>query len=553
MANFWDAAPVVQGGKPKGNFWDAAPLAEEKPLNWSDVPGEMLRNAPSDAYEVASGIAGMVRHPVDTASNLNDVLKGAIAQSKTLQEANSFLAKHGLAIKRNLEAEAASPEVQKATAVGEGLKKSYGSVEGFKRQLAEHPIGTAMDASLVLGAPEAALARVPLKVAQTASKVIGKTANVLNPINVVTAPVKAITNRLASNSIIKDAGKTAATLKQASTEAYRVAEETAGKQKMTAQEFAAVVRGFAKEARAKNLGGALSETTDKLYSGSKAVLRDTAKILTGIIKGERPPPTFGELEGMRQSLRDLVRGEVNIKGEMSPDGRLASRFIDQIDDAVGKTPFKDARDAYRTLRKTQRIEEAIHNAEEARSSLDLAYKGEFKKIVKENYRKPMFSPSEMAAIRQVAGHGRINNLLEGLGRAGYSSKSITAGNVAGGVAAGLAASFGLDPVTAFALTTGTTSTAKAIGTKITKNAATRARDIVAQGGDNAALDARLSGAKSTIDTTVRAAGKTANIADAPQRGGRKPLRLANGSVYWNPAPAEYKRLIEQEGATPLTR
>lgn len=366
---------------------------------------------------------------------------------------------------------------------------------------------------------------------------------------IVTGAPLAGSKRLATNKVLRDASKTSKAMQQAKNDAYTLAEETVGKQQIELKEFADIVRGMNKEAVAKGVGGALSETTDKLYSNSKSIISDMSKILQGAARGERPPPTYGELEKFRQTLNDVVESSKDVAGKMDADGYLASRFISKLDDAIDKTPFQEARNAYKTLRKTQRIERAIAEAETRSSSLDLAYKNEFKKIIRENIKRPIFSKGEMEAIRQVGGTGRINNLLEGLGRAGFSSKSVTAGTVATGAAAMLGPLAGLDPLTAAALTAGITSGAKAAGTRMTKTAAERARNIVSQGGDNAALDAKLANVK---DDVVRR--RILAVENARQQSNdrkRRPLRLKNGSTYWNPAPEEYRRLIEEEGATPL--
>lgn len=399
---------------------------------------------------------------------------------------------------------------------------------------------------------KAAMTVIPAVASEAAGKAVeGSAAEpyVRAGVAIATGAPLAGSKRLATNKVLRNASKTSKAMQQAKNDAYKLAEETVGKQQIELKEFADIVRGMNKEAVAKGVGGALSETTDKLYSSSKSIISDMSKILQGAARGERPPPTYSELENFRQTLGDVVENSKDITGKMNKDGYLASRFISKLDDAIDKTPFQEARTAYKTLRKTERIERAIALAETRSSSTDLAYKNEFKKIVRENIARPLFSKGEMEAIRQVAGHGRINNLLEGLGRAGFSSKSVTAGSVASGAAAMLGPFVGLDPLTAAALTAGVTSTAKVAGTRMTKTAAERARNIVSQGGDNAALDAKITGAKSGVDQRRLLAIENARQQSNDRK--RRPLRLKNGSTYWNPAPEEYRRLIEEEGATPL--
>jgi hypothetical protein len=297
--------------------------------------------------------------------------------------------------------------------------------------------------------------------------------------------------RPTTNKILREASKTSKVMQEAKNIAYKQAEETVGKQQISTKEFAGIVRAMNKEAVAKGVGGALSETTDKLYSNSKSIISDMSKILQGVARGERPPPTYIELENFRQTLSDVVEDSKDLAGKMSKDGYLASKFIDHIDDGFSTTQFREARNTFKTLRKTQRLERAIAEAETRSSSTDLAYKNEFKKIVRENLKRPLFSPSEMEAIRQVSGTGRINNLLEGLGRGGFSSKSVTAGSVTTGLASMLSPLAGIDPLTGAALSAAATTGAKKLGTKLTKDAAERARNIVSQGGENTKLDAKM--------------------------------------------------------------
>lgn len=359
-----------------------------------------------------------------------------------------------------------------------------------------------------------------------------------------------ITHGLTSPStagVLKDTSQTLNVMRQAKTAAYKLAEDTAGKQQIALPEFGGIVRRMNAEAAKAGLGGPLSKTTDMLHPRAKAILSDVTRNMKDMLRGKNPLPTYADLENMRETLNKVIKESKDIKGNMNADGHLASQFIKHIDDVVGRTPFKAARDAYKTLRKTQRIEEAIHNAEEASSSLDLAYKREFKKIVKENYKIPRFTPAEMASIRQVAGHGKINNLLEGLGRAGFSSKSVAAGGVMTGLAGFVGPLIGIDPITSMAATSALTTGAKVLGTRMTKGRANVARDIVALGGENAATDARLAAAKTARLQNRAAVAETSTQQASDTK--RRPVKLKNGSMYWNPSPEEYRRLIASGEAT----
>jgi hypothetical protein len=276
------------------------------------------------------------------------------------------------------------------------------------------------------------------------------------------------------NAILKDASATSKALQAASKDAYTVAEQTVGKQSMDPGTFRRLVYGMNSVATQRGVGGALSEITDAMHGKAKQVVAGMSNIMQDVARGKRPAPTYGEIEQLRQTLNSEINGMKNAQGQLTPDGELLSRFRDKIDEVVMSTPFKDARNAYSTLRKTQRIEQAIADAESRSSSTDLAYKNEFRKLIRENSRKKLFSPAELKAIQQVAGHGKLNNLLEGLGRAGFSKANVFTpiATAAGGYAA-------LGPLGVLAPVA--TTAAKVIGTRMTKSAAGRARDIVALG------------------------------------------------------------------------
>lgn len=279
------------------------------------------------------------------------------------------------------------------------------------------------------------------------------------------------------NAVLKDASATSKALQAASKDAYTVAEQTVGKKVMDHGTFRRLVFGLNSVATQRGVGGGLSEITDAMHGRSKQIVAGMSDILRGVARGERPAPTYGEIEGVRQTLNADINSMRSVHGHLSADGELLSRFKDKIDEVVMTTPFKGAREAYQTLRKTQRIERAIEDAGTRASSADLAYKNEFRKLLRENRKTKMFSGAELKAIEQVAGHGKLNNLLEGIGRAGFSKA-----NVFTPIAAGVGGYAALGPLGALAPVV--TTAAKVVGTRMTKNAAGRARDIVALGPKN---------------------------------------------------------------------
>src|SRR5215468_11217703 len=54
------------------------PTEPEKPLAWSEVPGEAVRNLPSSAYSAAEAFVQPFIHPITTAQNLGSAGLGAL-------------------------------------------------------------------------------------------------------------------------------------------------------------------------------------------------------------------------------------------------------------------------------------------------------------------------------------------------------------------------------------------------------------------------------------------------------------------------------------------
>jgi hypothetical protein len=121
----------------------AAPVSAQEPAarQWSDVPGEALRNIPASAGKLASGIYEAATSPIQTLKGVGDVAAGGV--------------RSGLrAILPGLEApanEATMRQDQAASAAWDAMKNRYGGSEQLKRTLATDPVGALADISSVLG------------------------------------------------------------------------------------------------------------------------------------------------------------------------------------------------------------------------------------------------------------------------------------------------------------------------------------------------------------------------------------------------------------------
>lgn len=203
----------------------AAPAAQPS-RNWADVPGEALQNIPNSAANFAQSLAQPIMHPMDTLNGINNLALGAIQQVPMLQDANSFLASHGMAHKRDLAAEASGAPVKTAQAFGGMMKDRYGSEEGWKKTLATDPVGSAADISMLLSGGGTALARAPGVAARVGSRALTTAAELTNPINAITKPA-GLVGKLAANGV----GLTTGAGGDAVMQAFRAGERggTAGK------------------------------------------------------------------------------------------------------------------------------------------------------------------------------------------------------------------------------------------------------------------------------------------------------------------------------------
>lgn len=192
--------------------------APDKPLSWSDVPGQALRNLPSSAGKFGSDIYQAVRHPIDTASNVLDV-------------------GHGLAQKLGVSFDQDNPEdTAKADAVGKFFADRYGSMEGFKKALASDPVGVAGDLSTVLSGGETALARVPGLVGR-AGDLAGTVGRAIDPLTNV--------GRVAKGAATYVAAPVVGTMTGAGGDALRRAAQAGVEGGQAAEDFRAHMRGNA--------------------------------------------------------------------------------------------------------------------------------------------------------------------------------------------------------------------------------------------------------------------------------------------------------------------
>lgn len=261
--------------------------------------------------------------------------------------------------------------------------------------------------------------------------------------------------------------------------AYEAADTGIGKVRMTRDHVGQLQRGVNQVAAASGHGGPLSDTVKALYSQSLRTVDDLNRLGRGVRGGTTPPPTFGELEKMRQVLRK-VANQADAKGNLTPDAHMAQQFIGKIDDLMDATPFQKARKAHQTLRKAEMIEDALFRAEMGaganftQAGLETALRQQFRQMAvqlnKQNWRG--WTTAEKDAILKVVKGGPMQNLTR------------LAGAMAprGGLSQAFYAMLGLNaPYAAVPLAVGTSLARHGAQTKTVANAQ-RADALVRSGG-----------------------------------------------------------------------
>jgi len=181
MASYDQIIEALQKAHTAGDVENATKLAQaadamkkaglaQRQYSWSEVPGEFVKNIPSDVGPALEGIAQPFRHPQDTMEGL--IKAGSAGLTKILPEA---LLKYAVPAKRQ-EAE------QTAKNIGGALTE-----ENLKRSLAEKPISSAIVASSLLTGGGAGLKQIS-KLGQTGN-IVGKTGDILSSVGTYTNPL----------------------------------------------------------------------------------------------------------------------------------------------------------------------------------------------------------------------------------------------------------------------------------------------------------------------------------------------------------------------------
>lgn len=152
--------------------------------------GGFVNNIGKSAANFAGGIASAVTHPIDTITNVGDVVQGGMLKGMK-----------AIGIPGELDDEEKG-KIAKADALGQHYKDRYGSLEKVGNTLYNDPVGAASDVSMVAGGAGAALAAGGAgKWAQVANKVSQAANPMVGPIRAAKATVKAVVPKTALNNM----------------------------------------------------------------------------------------------------------------------------------------------------------------------------------------------------------------------------------------------------------------------------------------------------------------------------------------------------------------
>jgi hypothetical protein len=143
---------------------------EPSPMSWGEVLPAAIENAPKSAVEFGKAVVTPFTQPVETAKAIGDIGTGLYSKAK------------GALGYQQDEAEKAKAEAG-VNAIGDFYRQRYGSVDGFKRALAEDPVGVLSDAALLFTGGGGLAAKAPGMIGK-AGEVVATAGKTVDPLNV---------------------------------------------------------------------------------------------------------------------------------------------------------------------------------------------------------------------------------------------------------------------------------------------------------------------------------------------------------------------------------
>jgi hypothetical protein len=183
------------GAQPKQEPIDYANMAAHA------VAAHALSNVPKSALGVAQSLVEPIMHPIETAKNLGHLGKGLA--SKGLNAAGIW----------SDDAETRAANESTADALGSFYKDRYGSEAGFKKALAEDPVGVVADLTTFFTGGGSAAARLP-GMAGRAGAVVRDTARAVDPVRRGGQVVGGVANAVVPEVLGRLSGQTGRVLQE---------------------------------------------------------------------------------------------------------------------------------------------------------------------------------------------------------------------------------------------------------------------------------------------------------------------------------------------------
>ncbi len=109
-------------------------------MSWGDVVLSSFKNLPKSAYNFGADIINAVINPIDTAKTMGNIALGAAEQIPGVSQLTG----------QGYDVAGQSPRSAEFDATVDFFKDRYGSTEGFKKAIAEDPVGVIADLSTVV-------------------------------------------------------------------------------------------------------------------------------------------------------------------------------------------------------------------------------------------------------------------------------------------------------------------------------------------------------------------------------------------------------------------
>jgi hypothetical protein len=277
---------------------------KQEPIDYANMPAHAvaahaLSNAPKSALGVAQSLVEPILHPIETAKNLGHLGKGLA--SKGLNAAGIW----------EDDAETRAANESTADALGSFYKDRYGSEAGFKKALAEDPVGVVADLTTFFTGGGSAAARLPGMVGR-AGAVVRDTARAVDPVRRGGQVVGGVANAVVPEVLGRLSGQTG-----------RVVQEAHEAGRTVNPMYAKHTRGH----------GTQTEPLDMAREGEKALRAQMgAQYQAGMapIMAQGGQVNYGPVYTSLQRVRDSVMH----KGlEKDPDG---AKILAEIEDEVLK-------------------------------------------------------------------------------------------------------------------------------------------------------------------------------------------------------------------------